>query len=129
MLPSLVIILLLIVIYLNYNKKTDFTNQIINIALIVVVMAFTYSHLKKVQLMDNSVESENGENSNTVESFKSNNTSRENPDLSEYDDQDYLAEAEEVTVKSAPYPPVQTELSTFQSTGSLKVENLYLNQN
>jgi hypothetical protein len=118
MLPSLVIILLLIVIYLNYNKKTNFTNQIINIALIVVVMAFTYSHLKKVQLMDNSVESENGENSNTVESFKSNNTSRENPDLSEYDDQDYLAEAEEVTVKSAPYPPVQTELSTFQSTGS-----------
>mgnify|MGYP003980259219 CR=1 FL=1 len=100
MLPSLVIILLLIVIYLNYNKKTDFTNQIINIALIVVVMAFTYSHLKKVQLMDKHVESENEETNNTVESFKNNkSSSRKMPDLSKYDDQDYLAEAEEITTE------------------------------
>ena len=117
MLPSLVIILLLIVIYLNYNKKTNFTNQIINIALIVVVMAFTYSHLKKVQLMDNSVESES-ENNNTVESFKSKNNSK--PDLSEYDDKEYLAEAEEITVTSPPYPPIKNEGSAFQNTKSPK---------
>ena len=76
MLPSLVIILLLIVIYLNYNKKTDFTNQIINIALIVVIMSFTYSHLKKIQLMENSIESEDVmeesslNNKKNIESFK-----------------------------------------------------------
>tara|TARA_B100000902_G_scaffold385177_1_gene426216 strand:- start:6422 stop:7606 length:1185 start_codon:yes stop_codon:yes gene_type:complete len=148
MLPSLVIILLLIVIYLNYNKKTDFTNQIINIALIVVVMSFTYSHLKKIQLMENSVESENvmeesSNNNRNIESFKNNskkkhksknknnssssnsnnnNDSANESDFKEFEDEDeyaeYMDQAQEITVRSPPYSQVEDNVSNFKNTTS-----------
>ena len=109
MLPSLVIILLLIVIYLNYNKKTNFTNQIINIALIVLVMTFTYSHLKKAQLMENSIISEEAINrsslnnkSNTTEPFD-NDINKSDPYYSGMSNDDINAlesEAEEINIMS-----------------------------
>ena len=129
MLPSLVIILLLIVIYLNYNKKSNLTNQIINIALIVVIMSFTYSHLKKEQLLYNDVEveEENSVNSNSnesLESFQNKNPKKKFNKKSKFnepnhnDEDEYYkakADAEEIVVYSAPYSPIKDNKSNFQN--------------
>ena len=133
MLPSLVIILLLIVIYLNYNKKTNFTNQIINIALIVLVMTFTYSHLKKAQLMENSIVSEEAINrsslnnkSNTTEPFD-NDINKSDPYYSGMSNDDINAlesEAEEINIMSSSYNEDDNDNEDededkFQNTNSL----------
>ena len=133
MLPSLVIILLLIVIYLNYNKKTNFTNQIINIALIVLVMTFTYSHLKKAQLMENSIISEEAINrsslnnkSNTTEPFD-NDINKSDPYYSGMSNDDINAlesEAEEINIMSSSYNEDDNDNEDededkFQNTNSL----------